>query len=186
MTVNDILSPTTSSATKYFASPCLASQCSFLARSGTVEWPKHLNWENTLNVLLKGLVARQMTWSGGRPTNNSPTWTPTNKLTTTPAPAWVDHIIRETLSRVIFNTHNPHPNKAAQLRNYKTYLRSLSRSINSSYKISGNVLAARKITIFGKIKMMKMLMMTRGLTLCPAGGSLNVWTLNTPCWLSQM
>ena len=101
-------------------------------------------------------------------------------------PAGADHIIRETLSRVIFNTHNPHPNKAAQLRNYKTYLRSLSRSINSSYKISGNVLAARKITIFGKIKMMKMLMMTRGLTLCPAGGSLNVWTLNTPCWLSQM
>ena len=25
-----------------------------------------------------------------------------------------------------------------------------------------------------------------GSPLCPAGGSVNVWTLNTPCWLSQM
>ena len=186
MTVNDISSPTTSSANKYFALPCLASQFSFAGMSETVEWPKHLTGQNTLNVLLKGLVARQMTWSGGRPTNNSPTWTPTNKLTTTPAPAWVDHIIRKTLSRVIIITHNPHPNRVAQLKNYETDLRSLSGSINSAYKISGKVLAVRKMTTFGKIKMMKMLMMTHGLTLCPAGGSLNVWTLNTLCWLSQM
>ena len=103
-TVNDILSPTTSSVTKYFGSPCTASQFSFagLVCNSRMHEALEWTWKHFQSDVQGVVVARQMTWSGGRPTNSSVTWTPSQQ-TNNNAPIH-DHCLQHSVTWTV-NTH---------------------------------------------------------------------------------